>query len=213
MNAHSSPSFSESFLYWSLVRTLQYLTFTRPYIKYTIQLFFLFMHDPPWYSYECSETYYALFTGNFRLWPASVSVLHYYYHGIYWCWLEQMLDTWRSTSWYSIYLGDNLISWLAKRHATLSRLSVEAEYRRVSMLYRNFDGFATCYFNSIGRFRKRLLFIAIIWVRFIWPITQSNINVRNILRWIFILFQKMWKIRAVFESYTFHLVFKSFILS
>ncbi|GKF28477.1 ribonuclease H-like domain-containing protein, partial [Tanacetum coccineum] len=37
-----------------------------------------------------------------------------------------------STLGYCVFLGDNLLSWSAKRHATLSRSSTEAEYRGVA---------------------------------------------------------------------------------
>ncbi|GJZ01315.1 ribonuclease H-like domain-containing protein [Tanacetum coccineum] len=37
-----------------------------------------------------------------------------------------------STSGYCVFLGDNLLSWSAKRHHTLSRSSAEAEYRGVA---------------------------------------------------------------------------------
>nr|GEW07630.1 ribonuclease H-like domain-containing protein [Tanacetum cinerariifolium] len=40
--------------------------------------------------------------------------------------------THRSTSEYCVFLGDNLLSWYAKRHVTLSRCSAEAEYRGVA---------------------------------------------------------------------------------
>nr|GEZ86059.1 copia protein [Tanacetum cinerariifolium] len=38
----------------------------------------------------------------------------------------------RSTFGYCVFLGDNLLSWFAKRHVTLSRSSVEAEYHGVA---------------------------------------------------------------------------------
>lgn len=42
-------------------------------------------------------------------------------------------DTCCSTSGYSIYLGDNLVSWSAKKQPTVSRSSCESEYRALAL--------------------------------------------------------------------------------
>ncbi|KAB1222387.1 Copia protein [Morella rubra] len=42
-------------------------------------------------------------------------------------------DTHRSTSCYSIFLGDNLVSWSAKKQPTFSRSNCESEYRALAL--------------------------------------------------------------------------------
>ncbi|GKB08123.1 ribonuclease H-like domain-containing protein, partial [Tanacetum coccineum] len=92
---------SDPTLYCSLAGGLQYLTFTHPDISYAVQHVCLHMHDP-------REPHLAA--------------------------LKRVIQSVRDTLDFGVQLyasitGDNLLSWLAKRQQTLSRLSAEAEYK------------------------------------------------------------------------------------
>lgn len=66
-------------------------------------------------------------------------------------------DTHRSTSSYCVFfLGYNLVSWAAKRQATLSHSSAKAEYHGVLMLSLNLDGYVISFLSSIVLCRKLL---------------------------------------------------------
>ncbi|GJV22662.1 ribonuclease H-like domain-containing protein [Tanacetum coccineum] len=92
-------------LYHSLVGGLQYLTFTRPDFSYAGTMDF-----------------------GLRLYVSTTTSLVGYTNAD-WAGCPSIR---RSTSSYCIFLGDNLLSWSAKRQHTLSRSSVKAEYRGVS---------------------------------------------------------------------------------
>nr|GEU40730.1 probable zinc metalloprotease EGY2, chloroplastic isoform X1 [Tanacetum cinerariifolium] len=92
-------------LYHSLAEGLQYLTFTRPNLSYAVQQIFLYMHDP-----------------RVPHLAALKRILRY---------VQDCPSTRMSTSGYCVFLGDNLLSWSAKRQHTLLRSSVEAEYQVV----------------------------------------------------------------------------------
>ncbi|GKC64760.1 ribonuclease H-like domain-containing protein [Tanacetum coccineum] len=119
-------------LYRSLAGSLQYLTFTRPDISYAVQQVYLYMHDPrePHFSalkrilrYVCCTLDYGL-----QLFSSSTTNL-VAYSDVDWAGCP---TTRRSTSGYCVFLGNNLLSWSAKRQPTLSRSSAEAEYHGVA---------------------------------------------------------------------------------
>uniref|UniRef100_A0A2N9FEC2 Reverse transcriptase Ty1/copia-type domain-containing protein n=1 Tax=Fagus sylvatica TaxID=28930 RepID=A0A2N9FEC2_FAGSY len=91
--------------YRNIVGTLQYLTLTRPDLTHAGTLDYglqLLSHS--------SLTLYGFSDANWAGCP----------------------NTRRSTTRYCIYLGANCISWASKKQATVSRSSVEAEYRAMA---------------------------------------------------------------------------------
>ncbi|GKB11023.1 ribonuclease H-like domain-containing protein, partial [Tanacetum coccineum] len=119
-------------LYRSLAGGFQYLTFTRPDISYAVQQICLHMHDPrePHFIALKRVLHYVRGTLDFglQLYTSSTGSLVAYSDADW----DGCLTTRRSTSGYCVFLGDNLLSWSSKRQHTLSRSSVEAEYRGVS---------------------------------------------------------------------------------
>ncbi|GKB64991.1 ribonuclease H-like domain-containing protein [Tanacetum coccineum] len=123
---------SDPTLYRSLAGALQYLTFTRPDISYAVQQICLYMHDPrdPHFSALKRILRYVRGTINhgLQLHVSSTSQLTTYTDADW----ASCPVTRRSTSGYCVFLGDNLLSWSAKRQVTLSRSSAEAEYQGVA---------------------------------------------------------------------------------
>ena len=132
LNANSSTPYADPSHYRSLARAFQYLTFMRPDIAYAMQQVCLFMHDPrEEYIYALKRiVHYIQGTLNhgLHLYLSSTSTLLSYTDADW----GTCLDARCSTSSYCVFLGDNLISWSAKRQATLSRSSVEAKYRGIA---------------------------------------------------------------------------------
>jgi hypothetical protein len=118
--------------YRSLAGALQYLTFTRLDISYVVQQICLFMHDPRTQHMSALKRIIRYIKGTvdfgLHLYHSSIHKLISYTDADW----GGCPDTRRSTSGYCVYLGDNLISWSAKRQPALSRSSAEAEYRGVA---------------------------------------------------------------------------------
>nr|GEW84155.1 ribonuclease H-like domain-containing protein [Tanacetum cinerariifolium] len=119
-------------LYRSLAGALQYLTFTLPDISYAVQQICLYMHDPYDPHFTALKRILRYVRGTLdhglQLHVSSPSQLTAF-TDVDWA---GCLVTRRSTLGYCVFLGDNLLSWSAKRHVTLSRSSAEVEYRGVA---------------------------------------------------------------------------------
>jgi hypothetical protein len=117
--------------YRSLVGALQYLTFTQPDISYVVQQVCLHMHDPRDVHLSALKRILRYLRGTLShglLRPSTTSVV-LVYTDVDWA---GCLDPRRSTSGYTVFLGDNLISWSSKQQPTVSRSSAEVKYRTVA---------------------------------------------------------------------------------
>ena len=126
-----SPA-SDAPFYRSIVGALQYLTLTRPDLQYAVQQVCLHMHAPRDSHWTLVKRILRYIRGTMTLGltlTASTSLEMVAYSDADWAGCP---DTHRSTSGYTVYLGDSLISWSSKRQATVSRSSAEAEYRAVA---------------------------------------------------------------------------------
>jgi hypothetical protein len=128
----SGPPIADASQFQSITKALQYLTFTRPDIAYAVQQICLHMHDPqePHLTAMKRILRYLRGTPDFGLLlRRSSSSDLVVYTDANWAGCP---DTRRSTSGYAVFLGDNLVSWSAKRQTVVSRSSAEAEYRAVA---------------------------------------------------------------------------------
>jgi hypothetical protein len=111
----SGPPVADASQFWSIAGALQFLTFTRPDIAYAVQQICLHMHDPrePHLMAMKRILCYLRGTPNFGLLlRRSSSSDLVIYTDVDWAGCP---DTHRSTSGYVVFLGDNLVSWSAKR--------------------------------------------------------------------------------------------------
>ncbi|WVZ72411.1 hypothetical protein U9M48_020877 [Paspalum notatum var. saurae] len=118
--------------YRSIVGGLQYLTLTRPDLSFSVNKICQFLHSP-------TTTH----------WTAAKRVLRYLKHtmtiglkivrnpstvisGFSDADWAGCVDDHRSTGGFAIFFGLNLVSWSARKQATVSRSSTEAEYKAVA---------------------------------------------------------------------------------
>ncbi|XP_065859821.1 uncharacterized mitochondrial protein AtMg00810-like [Euphorbia lathyris] len=132
LSISSGSAYHDPTEYRRLAGALQYLTLTRPDISYAVQQVCLFMHNPKTTHMAALKRILRYVKGTIEfgltLLASPLSQLVSYTDADW----AGCPDTHRSTSGYCVFLGDNLVSWSAKRQPTLSRSSAEAEYRGVA---------------------------------------------------------------------------------
>ena len=132
LSASNGAPVTDPSKYRSLISALQYFTLTRPDLAYAIQQICLFMHDP-------HEPHLAMIKHILRYMKGTLSTgLNIgkgpidsltAYSDVDWAGCP---DSRQSTSGFSVFLGDNMVSWSSKRQTTISRSNSKAEYHAVA---------------------------------------------------------------------------------
>ncbi len=118
--------------YRSVVGALQYLTLTRPDIAFSVNKVCQFLHAPTtvhWIAVKRILRYLKQCTRLGLEIHKSGSTLVSGFSDADWA---GCLDDRRSTGGFAIFLGSNLVSWNARKQATVSRSSTESEYKAIA---------------------------------------------------------------------------------
>jgi hypothetical protein len=118
--------------YRSVVRTLQYLTLTRPDISFYVNKVYQFLHAPTtahWSAVKHTLCYLHGMRGLGILIRRSSSLLLSAFSNVDWA---GNVDDRHSIGGFAIFLGPNLITLCARKQATMSRSSTEAEYKALT---------------------------------------------------------------------------------
>ena len=118
--------------YRSLVGALQYATFTRPDITYAVNQVCQYMHKPNLAHLVADKCILRYLQGTLslgiRFQSGSCTLTAFTDSN----WAGDTYDRCSTTS-ITIFLGNNLITWVSKKQHTVSRSSTEAEYRALAI--------------------------------------------------------------------------------
>jgi histone deacetylase 1/2 len=125
-------SSEDATVYRSIVGGLQYLTITRPDISYAVNRVCQYLQAPRdthWSAVKRILRYVRLTVSyGLSIRPNPYGVLSAYSDAD---WAGSPDDR-RSTGGYAVFFGSTLIAWSARKQATVSRSSTEAEYKAVA---------------------------------------------------------------------------------
>jgi histone deacetylase 1/2 len=122
----------DSTRYRSVVGALQYLTLTRPDIAFAVNKVCQFLHAPTTVHWSAVKRILRYLRGTLSVghWiQCSKSTMVSAFSDADWA---GCVDDRRSTGGFAVFLGSNLISWTARKQATVSRSSTEAEYKSLA---------------------------------------------------------------------------------
>jgi hypothetical protein len=150
---------SDATNYRSVVGALQYLTLTRPDISYLVNKVCQYLHAPTtlhWAAVKRILRYMKHTTKlGFKICRSSSSLITAFSDADW----AGCLDDWRSTGGFAVFLGGNLISWSARKQATVSRSSTEdalkLSTKQWQMLQQKLCGYKHCCMNWVFKHRKQ----------------------------------------------------------
>jgi hypothetical protein len=123
---------AESTKYRTIVGALQYLISTRPAISFSVNKVCQFLHNPMTEHMSIVKRILRYVQGTIK-WGLKISkddqLMVYAFAGANWAGCR---DDRRSTGGFAVFVGCNLVSWCAKKQATVSRSSTEAEYNALA---------------------------------------------------------------------------------
>jgi histone deacetylase 1/2 len=130
---HGTPLGPEdSSQYRSVVGALQYLTLTRPDLSFSVNKVCQYLHAPTTAHWTATKRILRYVRDTSQLGitfrPSSSTLLSAFSDADW----AGCLEDRRSTGGFAIFIGPNLVSWSARKQATVSRSSTEAEYKALA---------------------------------------------------------------------------------